>query len=647
MSRYKFLLCVVGSLAFMFGYGAVAKAAYPSNGVYGRGEFNGYRLNIDDHEGEAVLRQVYWGEAIRPSVNGDVEDFISFILNTKLDIDNNGSSAGQDERGATFIIQTMIGAPVAERYNRPTTAQINEWKQRVRLADSKGWITWRTNYSYNINSLAQGYLSGPNPDDDAFYGESGTKPAILFRDGTGKVVYAIKWECANPVGVNDLPDQGLQDEPTFNYNLNPQITAKVNGAVPAGGLAEEGDSVSFTYAVANTGPTASQSTTCTIYGRNVAGSYNKPASPNASSIGYSPPSTGCPRIFNVGTTTLTTETIASAPPNTTICRSLFVNPNAYGGVPEGTEVCVRVVSKPYFKVYGGDVSAGGGIATAPDTCTNNNNAAISTWNKRGGGSYGGAGVQYAAFALATITDFASAQAAGTSAAAPTGLSFANTSTNVTNGNFGGTFGSAPCITDYYALKPSSTLSLGASLTIGVSPLSSGDYSRTGPAQITGGEVNPGDRMVLYIDGDVYISGNITYPGGWTYDNIPSFKLVVRGDIFIGAGVTQLDGIYIAQPDATGGGTIYTCSTGSTAIPLSGSIYSTCDTKLTVNGSFVAKNVELLRTKGTLSKGGAGEASGSANIAEVFNYSPALWIPQSGPTKLQDGYDAITSLPPVL
>jgi hypothetical protein len=81
--------------------------------------------------------------------------------------------------------------------------------------------------------------------------------------------------------------------------------------------------------------------------------------------------------------------------------------------------------------------------------------------------------------------------------------------------------------------------------------------------------------------------------------------------------------------------------------LSGTLASQCNTKLTVNGGFVARQVQLLRTAGTLKQSSAAEGSGSANIAEVFNYSPMLWISQPSDAQSAVKYDAINGLPPVL
>ena len=158
-------------------------------------------------------------------------------------------------------------------------------------------------------------------------------------------------------------------------------------------------------------------------------------------------------------------------------------------------------------------------------------------------------------------------------------------------------------------------------------------------------------------GDLFINTNITYPNNVSYNSLPLFQVVVRGNIYVGSGVQQLDGIYIAQANAGVKGLIYTCAFDATppfdAPTISaGAFYSGCTNKLTVNGSFVARSIQFLRTRGTLKQSTSDEPRGlTNNSAEEFNYGPGFWITQPDITNSSDGrvdnYDAITSLPPVL
>jgi hypothetical protein len=157
---------------------------------------------------------------------------------------------------------------------------------------------------------------------------------------------------------------------------------------------------------------------------------------------------------------------------------------------------------------------------------------------------------------------------------------------------------------------------------------------------------------IYVDGNLFIGSNITYAGSgsWTSGNVPMLRVIVDGNIFISRGVTQLDGLYVAQPKTGTDGIIYTCALPAapfTPMTLTGTLASQCNPKLTINGGVVAKQLWLLRTLGTLRSANAAEASSSGNIAEVFNYNPMLWISQPNDAGTASEYDAITSLPPVL
>jgi len=466
----------------------------------------------------------------------------------------------------------------------------------------------------------------------------------------------VGWTPINSYGgVNGTGTPVCATVASASFGLTPSINITVNGVASPGGLAEVGDNVQFTYAVNNAGPGASSSVGCTIYGLARSGYYNPPTpADSVSDAGYTPPASGCPRIFNVGNTTLATETIAAIPignRNQTICRSLYVNPSTAGGSALGTESCVHIVIKPYARVYGGDIAAGGGVMTAPDVCAANNGAAIIGWNKRDA-TYSGAGVQFAAYALNTIADTASSSLGG-GATSPTGLSFANTATDTPNGNFGGSFDSMPCIPNYWDTLPvSGTQAVPAS----IGAMTSGIYYRNNPNTYISspGNVDPGERITVYIEGDLHLNLNVTYTSPWTTATAPYLRVIVHGNIFINRGVTQLDGLYVAQPlDDGTKGIIYDCAdtvpSPYTPLVLDGTLASKCSlAKLTVNGAFVAKQVQLLRTVGTLhaSPGGT-EASSSANIGEVFNYTPALWMVQPPATSGSATYDAIATLPPIL
>lgn len=542
----------------------------------------------------------------------------------------------QNAVGAAFIIVTMMRGPAGAGLPKNTAcADFGRWSAMVYNLEASGHINFNQVYDFGgINTRSTNL-------DVSYYPKAGAAPSIVFYNpANGAPIYAIKKDCANPIGRL----QAIR----LNYDLQPSVTATVNGAAVTGPV-EAGDQVTFVYRVRNNGNTNSEGTICNAAAINHAGYFPTPGAPEGGGapvgLSCSPPQP--PQVFPRNSTTQVggPETI-TAVANTTHCRTLFVRPATMAGNTRGTEICVTVASKPYLKVYGGDVSVGGGLETAPDTCTNNAEAAVVSWNKLPAGGFAGAGAQYAVQAVKGITEFASAQGNSGGAPVPTGLSFANTWTNVPANNYGGYYGGVKCITNYYGQKPASGVQPFASLASGT-----GTYESIGNTTFSGGTLNPGDRWTIYVDGDLFIAGDIRFGGSWQPNDMPFLKVVVRGNIYIsGPGVTQLDGVYIAQPNGAGvGGTIYTCATGFAPPNLAnGAFYNSCTNKLTVNGAFIARSVEFGRTRGSLRQSTPAEASGSNNIAEVFNYGPAFWIVQPpGSNGQEDKYDSITSLPPVL
>jgi hypothetical protein len=327
----------------------------------------------------------------------------------------------------------------------------------------------------------------------------------------------------------------------------------------------------------------------------------------ASSIGpMTPVGPGSNGIFGPNETGETVQRTVTAPApgpingNVTIVGTQATNPlnpatlscplNATGNP------VIQVVGLPYLRVYGGDVHAGSGFGS---NCTIvEPSAKIMTFNRGASAQFNGAGTNIAAFAKDVINGFASA---GGGASAKT-LSFSNRSSVLNSDTtYGGGFGAKFCAPDYWAGAPTSLP----------------------PPDLTPPTL--GQHKVVYWEGDVTIGSDIIYPAWTTKAEIPSYYLIVNnGNIYINNSVRQLDGVYVALSDnpADTKGRIYTCNPS-----ISGGSYtaSDCSNKLTINGAFVAKQVQFLRTTGTVGAAGFREPSTAANIAEVFVYGPELWV----------------------
>ena len=373
----------------------------------------------------------------------------------------------------------------------------------------------------------------------------------------------------------------------------------------------------------------------------------------------------------------TTSLTVALPPGvgTHVLNGSFVGP----GISAVCTKSVDVTANPYFKVGGGDITAGAsfatedgaGIATPCSKAPHIEDAGIVSWNHHGKDS-NGAGGQYGAFGYNFIQDFVTGQGNGqiASGTETNELTFSNQNYNTspksvttTNGMFGGMFGSGPCI-DYWNDRPT------ALKLLPVGGLSSGTpsdiYYVNGSLTLNSVIIPAGKHITVYVKGDVAIAGDISYALYGSRKDIPSFKLIVNGTIFIGAGVNKLDGTYAAIPDTdaftaglNGGpsindfgnpnaGTIATCSQ-STALPFKSynpleftinGMATACNKQLVVTGSLVAEQIWLLRTYGTLD--GAPVAP-----AEVLNYSPEVWLSGDTGSVRAGDYQSIIGLPPVL
>ncbi len=382
---------------------------------------------------------------------------------------------------------------------------------------------------------------------------------------------------------------------------------------------------------------------------------------------------------------------ASAPPllaGDQVCITYSVSPETgemdSSGVPIGgsgsvdsTQACSQAVTNmPYAHFFGLDVSAGGNFANGNDKCLGSAPiiGGITTSFQAAGPPARGSAVQFGALALGTVSNFGSASLRTGLPYARDGLTFANTGVL---GNLGNTH----CVPDYLSTKlPATPKVLANTLNLG-SFSGPGDpaipqqlwYAAAGGTTIVGNGagIAKGNRLAIYVTGDAYISKDIKFKDtAWASpDDVPSFYVIVSGNIYIDHDVSQLDGVYIAQ-----NGTINTCVPGLGAAYSSATLFDNCNNQLIVNGSFIASKVNLYRTFASLRNSLGGESplnpgGGNCNLntrlgqrslglngdydcaAEVFNFSPETFLskPALGPSANVGGikYDFITSLSPVL
>jgi hypothetical protein len=353
--------------------------------------------------------------------------------------------------------------------------------------------------------------------------------------------------------------------------------------------------------------------------------------------------------------------------------------------------CSTIHNEPYVHMIGGDVSVGGGFE-GQGAC--DSKGGIYTYFKSPGNATekpAGSGVQIGALAINTISGFTSASLREPPRHLPpsVGLTFSNTvnvepfngSHDTNQGGLlydGGT--GAHCTHSYFSDKKESLTNEGPT-SISVSGMT-GEHFYNHDLEIDGGSIasgNAGDaadaaHLTIYVKGNVHITNKITYDStSWSNPNeIPNFRLVVSGgSITIDNNVTQLDGLYVSEPDGANGGNIYTCQYGVDGNY--NNVLSGCNNQLIFNGAVVSKQIFLLRSLGSVRNAAPGErlqngvsracsmqtTTVSVNTgdcaAEIFNFTPELYISPffkkkpggqtSGPGSGK--FDYITSLSPVL
>lgn len=400
--------------------------------------------------------------------------------------------------------------------------------------------------------------------------------------------------------------------------------------------------------------------------------------------------------------------------------------------------CLLVVNEPYVHFFGSDVMAG--------DCSNEGGA-IDTFNEETStGTWQGSGSELAALSLGQIQGFSSAFLRTLFPTPPIGLTFANTGSGVdtsgtagtsNNGNLGGDFDENNfCSTNYYQPLPSgvtydkttSTVTPGLPSSLGgtgTTPTNGAQSTSTGAGGATkieqyydatsypnstltikGSITNNGQMNqtnfpnntdeIIYVNGNVYIDGNICYgacagdpektnPSWSSPTAIPSLFIVTAPgyNIYIDPSVTELDGVYIAEPSSTSpnpntAGYIDTCANASGALGAAAIFGSnnTCGKQLVVYGAFIAQNIFLNRTYSSLRFAQFGENPQSPNpshncgtastnttpgdtaqgastsepdcAAEIFDFSPELYLSQPAITPSSNSeYLYVESLPPVL
>lgn len=294
------------------------------------------------------------------------------------------------------------------------------------------------------------------------------------------------------------------------------------------------------------------------------------------------------------------------------------------GAPNGS-ISISVFEVPYVRFVGQDI-----LACTGEIRTNNNY----TYSPAPGGTtrFGGGGSQLAAIARTTISGLATA--------------FSRTAVPLPAGGLASQNSNFSCPTLDAADFATLPTQAGGTIT-----LNNADIANTYTSDVViDASAVATAKSTINVEGDVYIRGNIT--GVSTRTTGPAV-LIRAHNIYIQYNVSQIDAVLVAT--GSGGlGKIYTCAVeiGNAFFRVAQSTWHTsCTTKLTVNGSLMANEINFARSTGTRLAGATTETtngSGLGTAAEVVNYPTYLnFVTFNMPSRATQGFDTYYSLPPRL
>ena len=326
-------------------------------------------------------------------------------------------------------------------------------------------------------------------------------------------------------------------------------------------------------------------------------------------------------------------------PATNLQNSWFEDPDEriLGYLPDGTatvdDECreeMRVLIRPYVKLFYGDLAVGGyfGRAREYDACSNDQ---IVGGNTPVGhlaghaevyhGQYIGSSTNYGIGVHNAIIGFYSAAGRNVWPSPYKGLTLGNVGNlNPDHAQWGGQFGQPRCIANYWRgaeRVENQYIGHGSSLAVELQGLEHNEQRRY---DLTPGQhlnINPGSvsntanlKATIYADGDVYIQNNIVNGENAIWNSpadIGVIAIIAKGNIYIAPHVTRIDAILVAYPNEVGGvaedGEIWTCY-GYTTQPGTEQKehFRNCTKQLVVNGALIAQKIRLGRIHGSIKEG---------------------------------------------
>jgi hypothetical protein len=592
-----------------------------------------------------------------------------------------------DESGNFFGTSKAIGSATPPQYSMCETAitwssvKVTADCQNVNVQNPGGLQYYfivtdiADNVVYN-DGAAGNYYTDTSRSFDTFNYFS-----MLYPHGS----YRIK---AYQAGSNAFLDQ--DDPPAQCMNISCESSAY--GLTPAT-VVEPGESVSLSYGVVLTNYTQRTFAPNAAFPGNTTNTYYVTAS-TTGGLTLTSASTST-KNFDGGSgaggvvTNMDGPWAVTANYQGTIKVSLMFGGTNIGRDVWGINSCdttYQPQTRPTMKITNGDIATGGGfeyqrsctLDPALNKFTNGQPRYISPLTAGGTPSSGGlrtfaypstfkgSGADFAAYALGYIDGVAG----GPNGFYTTGLTtnpapnfnnlmFANMTGPVgTNlgGLLGGQFASNHCAADYFNNTRLRDLTLQGRGQVQVNSLTTDQYlfkDNGGgpglPCLRVKGNVQAGARVTIYTDDDVCINGDITYDP-WHLDTTdftntaPYLTIITRGNIYVANTVTNIAGLFIAQPDNTGAGGIFTTCADDKNFASAAFVAANCHSQLNIKGSVIAQKVYPVRVHDSLFN--------TTGSSEVFDYIPSMVItqpnlvPDCGGAAVPNCQDNLVSLPPV-
>ena len=157
-------------------------------------------------------------------------------------------------------------------------------------------------------------------------------------------------------------------------------------------------------------------------------------------------------------------------------------------------------------------------------------------------------------------------------------------------------------------------------------LKSGSYYRSGELYIGKSELQPGQHITIFVDGDVNIRGEITNSSN-TYtklSDIPSLIIKAENDIKVEPQVELITGTYVAT------GRFESCNGAQEKGDTLG-VLGLCRSKLKINGAIVSGGSPVFRRTfgaGNEPYDNQRDPNNISSTAEWINYTPNLWLTTS-------------------